>query len=104
MLHNFKMDILKSVTPAVSVINGYKSYFKGKPVLDNFNMTVPKRNHIWLAGSEWTTMLSCLVGLRQLDSGDIRVFGAKPGTISSGIPGKKLGYMLKISLYTLIFQ
>ncbi|ODM87848.1 ABC transporter G family member 23 [Orchesella cincta] len=91
------------VTPAVSVINGYKSYFKGKPVLDNFNMTVPKGTIYGLLGASGcgkTTMLSCLVGLRQLDSGDIRVFGAKPGTISSGIPGKKLGYMPQdIALY-----
>ncbi|CAL8083324.1 unnamed protein product [Orchesella dallaii] len=90
-------------TPAVSVQNGCKAYFKGKPVLDNFNMTVPKGTIYGLLGASGcgkTTMLSCLVGLRPLDSGEIRVYGAKPGTRESGIPGKRLGYMPQdIALY-----
>lgn len=35
-----------------------------------------------------------------MDAGEIRVFGAKPGTKESGIPGKRLGYMPQdIALY-----
>lgn len=45
-------------------------------------------------------MLSCIVGLRHMDSGEIRVFGHKPGTRESGIPGKRLGYMPQdVALY-----
>lgn len=29
-------------TPAVSVQNGYKAYFKGNYILNDFNMTVPR--------------------------------------------------------------
>lgn len=47
-----------------------------------------------------TTILSCIVGVRQLDSGKIHVFGNRPGTKGSGVPGKTIGYMPQdISLY-----
>jgi len=41
-----------------------------------------------------------VVGLKQLNSGTICVFGAQPGTKGSGIPGRKVGYMpQEIALY-----
>jgi ABC-type multidrug transport system ATPase subunit len=52
------------------------------------------------SGCGKTTLLSCVVGLRKLDSGNILVFGAEPGTKGSGIPGRKVGYMpQEIALY-----
>jgi len=39
-----------------------------------------------------TTMLSCIVGVRRLDVGEIFVFGNKPGERGSGVPGKNVGY------------
>jgi ABC-type multidrug transport system ATPase subunit len=43
-----------------------------------------------------TTILSCIVGLRKLDEGDILVCGARPGTRESGIPGRRIGYMPQV--------
>ena len=37
-------------------------------------------------------MLRCVVGIRKPDCGYISVFGHKPGTVESGIPGPGLGY------------
>lgn len=45
-------------------------------------------------------MLSCCVGIRQLDEGEIFVFGHTPGTKESGVPGRRVGYMpQELSLY-----
>ena len=45
------------------------------------------------SGCGKTTLLSCVVGVRKLDSGDIWVLGGKPGTKECGIPGPRIGYM-----------
>ena len=45
-------------------------------------------------------MLSCIVGRRSLDSGEVYVFGGAPGTKESGIPGPRVGYMpQELALY-----
>lgn len=48
-----RVDIDKPVfaTPAVSVKNGYKAYAKGNPILNDFNMTVP-RGTMWVEVKE----------------------------------------------------
>lgn len=52
------------------------------------------------SGCGKTTLLSCLVGRRRLNSGEIWVLGGKPGTKGSGVPGKQVGYMpQEIALY-----
>ncbi|XP_021950773.1 ABC transporter G family member 23 isoform X2 [Folsomia candida] len=83
--------------PAIQVVNACKSYSNGVPVLKNFNMTVPAGTIYGLLGSSGcgkTTILSCIVGLRKLDTGDIWVYGARD------IPGRRLGYMPQdIALY-----
>ncbi|XP_055905605.1 ABC transporter G family member 23 isoform X2 [Eupeodes corollae] len=91
---------------AVAMRHAYKSYGKGKnanQVLNNLNMTVPKGTIYGLLGASGcgkTTLLSCIVGRRRLDSGDIAVLGGKPGTRGSGVPGKRVGYMpQEIALY-----
>lgn len=50
------------------------------------------------SGCGKTTLLSCIVGRRQLNSGDIWVLGGKPGTVDSGVPGPKVGYMPQVRL------
>ncbi|XP_041985459.1 ABC transporter G family member 20 isoform X2 [Aricia agestis] len=45
------------------------------------------------SGCGKTTLLSCIVGRRKLDSGDIWVLGGKPGEPGSGVPGPRVGYM-----------
>lgn len=91
---------------AVAMRHAFKSYGKGKnanQVLNNLNMTVPKGTIYGLLGASGcgkTTLLSCIVGRRRLDSGDIAVLGGKPGTRGSGVPGKRVGYMpQEIALY-----
>lgn len=65
-------------------------------VLDGLNMTVPKGAIYGLLGASGcgkTTLLSCIVGRRKLNSGDIWVLGGKPGSKDSGVPGPRIGYM-----------
>lgn len=52
------------------------------------------------SGCGKTTLLSCIVGRKRLNSGEIWVLGGKPGTRGSGVPGKRVGYMpQEIALY-----
>lgn len=91
---------------AVSVRHAFKTYGpKSKPnqVLNNLNMTVAKGTIYGLLGASGcgkTTLLSCIVGRKRLNSGEIYVLGGKPGTRGSGVPGKRVGYMpQEIALY-----
>lgn len=36
--------------------------------------------------------------MRRLDGGNCFIFGARPGTVESGIPGKRVGYMPQVIL------
>ncbi|OXA56684.1 ABC transporter G family member 20 [Folsomia candida] len=100
-------SIKKNLTPerpiAVQVKNACKTYGRGPPILENLNMTVPRGTIYGLLGASGcgkTTILSSIVGLKKLDSGDIWVYGARPGSKESGIPGKTIGYMPQdIALY-----
>ncbi|XP_030080635.1 ABC transporter G family member 23 isoform X2 [Drosophila hydei] len=96
----------RSTQAAVSVRHAFKAYGKKKnanQVLNNLNMTVPKGTIYGLLGASGcgkTTLLSCIVGRRGIDSGEIFVLGGKPGTRGSGVPGKRVGYMpQEIALY-----
>ncbi|XP_055389229.1 ABC transporter G family member 23 isoform X2 [Condylostylus longicornis] len=91
---------------AVQVRHAFKSYGTKKNanhVLNNLNMTVAKGTIYGLLGASGcgkTTLLSCIVGRRRLDSGEISVLGGRPGTKGSGVPGKRVGYMpQEIALY-----
>ncbi|RVE45990.1 hypothetical protein evm_009332 [Chilo suppressalis] len=91
---------------AVCVRHAFKHYgSKKRPnhVLSNLNMTVSKGMIYGLLGASGcgkTTLLSCIVGRRSLNSGEIWVLGGKPGTKGSGVPGKRVGYMpQEIALY-----
>lgn len=51
------------------------------------------------SGCGKTTLLSCIVGRRRLNAGEIWVLGGKPGSAGSGVPGPRIGYMPQV-LYT----
>ncbi|XP_063228570.1 ABC transporter G family member 20-like isoform X2 [Bacillus rossius redtenbacheri] len=91
---------------AVCVRHAFKHYGSKKNpnhVLENLNMTVAKGTIYGLLGASGcgkTTLLSCIVGRRRLNTGEIHVLGGKPGTRGSGVPGKRVGYMpQEIALY-----
>jgi len=50
------------------------------------------------SGCGKSTILLSIVGLKNLDSGCISVFGQPPGTKGSGVPGNKVGYMPQVLL------
>lgn len=84
---------------AVCVRSAYKHYGSKKNpnvVLSNLNMTVAKGTIYGLLGASGcgkTTLLSCIVGRRKLNMGEIYVLGGRPGGKGSGVPGKRVGYM-----------
>ncbi|CAG9760884.1 unnamed protein product [Ceutorhynchus assimilis] len=91
---------------AVCVRHAYKHYGSKKNpnhVLSDLNMTVGKGTIYGLLGASGcgkTTLLSCIVGRRRMNSGEIWVLGGRPGTRGSGVPGKRVGYMpQEIALY-----
>ncbi|XP_058116541.1 ABC transporter G family member 20 [Anopheles ziemanni] len=86
---------------AVEVISGYKFYGKAKDpnkkiVLNHLNMSVTRGSIYGLLGASGcgkTTLLSCIVGRKFLNDGEINVLGGTPGTAGSGVPGPRIGYM-----------
>ncbi|XP_068625706.1 ABC transporter G family member 20 [Battus philenor] len=84
---------------AVCVRRAHKKYGPTKNpnvILDGLNMTVPKGAIYGLLGASGcgkTTLLSCIVGRRRLNSGEIWVLGGRPGGPGSGVPGPRIGYM-----------
>ncbi|EAT33290.1 AAEL014428-PA [Aedes aegypti] len=86
---------------AVEVHSGYKYYGKAKDpnkkiVLNHLNMSVTRGSIYGLLGASGcgkTTLLSCIVGRKFLNSGEISVLGGTPGTPGSGVPGPRIGYM-----------
>lgn len=48
------------------------------------------------SGCGKTTLLSCIVGRRRLNSGEIWVLGGRPGSRGSGVPGPRIGYMPQV--------
>ncbi|XP_039311961.1 ABC transporter G family member 23 [Solenopsis invicta] len=80
---------------AVVVRKAIKHYGK-KQVLNGLNMTISRGTIYGLLGASGrgkTTMLSCIVGIRYFDSGELWVLGGTPGNKDSGIPGPRVGYM-----------
>nr|XP_012218889.1 PREDICTED: ABC transporter G family member 23-like [Linepithema humile] len=81
---------------AVVLRNAVKYYGADKLVFTGLNMTVSKGSIYGLLGPSGcgkTTLLSCIVGVRCLNSGEIWVLGGNPGSKGSGIPGPRVGYM-----------
>ncbi|CAG9760963.1 unnamed protein product [Ceutorhynchus assimilis] len=86
---------MTSSNSAISVQNIIKSY-GSKVILDGFSMNVERGTIYGLLGSSGcgkTTLLSCIIGRKNVDTGEIWVLGVRPGEKGSGIPGRKIGYM-----------
>ena len=65
-------------TPVLECKNLCKSYKKGHPVLDNFNITLPSGKIIGLLGPNGcgkSTLMKLVLGLLSADSGEITVCG-----------------------------
>ncbi|XP_039314463.1 ABC transporter G family member 20-like [Solenopsis invicta] len=80
---------------AVVVRKAIMHYGK-KQVLNGLNMTISRGTIYGLLGASGcgkTTMLSCIVGIRYFDSGELWVLGGTPGNKDFGIPGPRVGYM-----------
>uniref|UniRef100_A0A1L8DDG1 Putative abc transporter g family member 20 n=1 Tax=Nyssomyia neivai TaxID=330878 RepID=A0A1L8DDG1_9DIPT len=91
---------------AVCVRRACKNYGPKKNpnvILDSLNMTVPKGVIYGLLGASGcgkTTLLSCIVGRRRLNSGELWVVGGHPGSRGSGVPGPRVAYMpQELALY-----
>lgn len=54
------------------------------------------------SGCGKTTLLSCIVGRKRLNSGEIWVLGGKPGSRGSGVPGPRIGYMPQVNKRSII--
>ncbi|XP_025989491.1 ABC transporter G family member 20 [Solenopsis invicta] len=81
---------------AVIVRNAIKRYGKEQLVLNGLNMTISKGSIYGLLGASGcgkTTLLSCIVGIQNFDSGEVWVLGGTPDSKGSGIPGPRVGYM-----------
>ena len=80
---------------AIAVEEGVASYGKTR-VLDRLNMKVEQGAVYALLGPSGcgkTTLLSCILGRKELDSGNISVFGGIPGDRRLGLPGPLVGFM-----------
>ncbi|XP_032523469.1 ABC transporter G family member 20 [Danaus plexippus] len=99
MLKPQKSTVASRRQQAVCVRRAHKKYGpRNNPniILDGLNMTVPKGAIYGLLGASGcgkTTLLSCIVGRRRLNSGEIWVLGGRPGGPGSGVPGPRIGYM-----------
>lgn len=80
---------------AVSVEKAVASYGKTK-ILDGLSMKV-KQGAVYAllgpSGCGKTTLLSCILGRKELESGNISVFDGTPGDRNIGLPGPLVGFM-----------
>jgi len=63
------------------------------------NFIINRYSLLGSSGCGKTTLLSCIVGIRTVESGEILIYGAKPGTAESGVPGKRVGFMPQVLFY-----
>ncbi|CAG2123151.1 unnamed protein product, partial [Medioppia subpectinata] len=82
---------------AVDVRNVVFGYKKKVPVLNKLSLRVPKGRQIFALlganGTGKTTLIRSILGRLKYSSGVIRVFGVRPGSKRSDIPGIGVGYM-----------
>ncbi|XP_052129577.1 ABC transporter G family member 23-like [Frankliniella occidentalis] len=84
------------IKAAVVVRGARKCYAANKWVLDGMDLTVPEASIYALLGASGcgkTTLLTCILGLRHLNAGAVKVMGVRPGAKNAGIPGPLIGYM-----------
>ena len=51
------------------------------------------------SGCGKTTLLRCILGRLNLESGSIKVLGKAPGTTGHQVPGRDVGYMPQVLTY-----
>ena len=86
---------MKQEVEAVRV-DGAVAGYGDKTILSGLSMRVKKGSIYALLGPSGcgkTTLLSCILGRKSLDAGEIAVFGGVPGDRSIGLPGSLVGYM-----------
>ncbi|XP_040579310.1 ABC transporter G family member 20 [Lepeophtheirus salmonis] len=101
-----KEDGFQNLQPAIWIRDVYKQYGWGRKkvnVLMDLDMTIPKGVIYGLLGPSGcgkTTLLQCTIGRQRIQSGELLVFGHKPGSSGSGVPGRRVGYMpQELALY-----
>uniref|UniRef100_T1KY65 Uncharacterized protein n=2 Tax=Tetranychus urticae TaxID=32264 RepID=T1KY65_TETUR len=97
---------IKSPSLAVQMKNvsyNYGTSVKPMIALNNVNVHIPEGIIYGLLGPSGcgkTTLLRCILGRLKPQSGDIQIFGYKPGTRESLVPGQGVGYMpQELALY-----
>ena len=89
------MQAMKQDDEAVRV-EGAVAGYDDKTILSGLSMRVKKGSIYALLGPSGcgkTTLLSCILGRKSLDDGEITVFNGVPGDRSIGLPGSLVGYM-----------
>ena len=77
-------------------VDGAVAGYGAKQILTGLSMSVRKGSIYALLGPSGcgkTTLLSCILGRKSLQSGDITVWDGVPGDRSIGLPGSLVGYM-----------
>ena len=90
------MDLVTMTDCEVVRVDGAVAGYGAKMILTGLSMSVRKGSIYALLGPSGcgkTTLLSCILGRKSLQSGDIRVDGGVPGDRSIGLPGCLVGYM-----------
>lgn len=85
-------ESVPDTAPAAVAVRDAHVTFDGNAVLRGVNLTVPSGQLVALIGpngSGKTTLLRCLLGLQQLDCGEIRLFGEKKFRAVAG----RVGYV-----------
>ncbi|KAL3270272.1 hypothetical protein HHI36_009325 [Cryptolaemus montrouzieri] len=62
-------------------------------MMNDIHINIGEYGLLGASGCGKTTLLNCIVGRNYLNSGEIWVLGGRPGTVQSGVPGRKVGYM-----------
>ncbi|XP_054159940.1 ABC transporter G family member 23-like [Oppia nitens] len=94
---------MSSQINSLEIRDVYFDYKNSVSVLNGIDVTVPKGGIYGLLGSSGcgkTTLLKCSLGRLKPKSGSISLFGHKPGSPESRVPGPGAGYMpQELALY-----
>jgi len=93
--HLATVSLSMDTEAAIIIEKAVASYGKTR-ILSGLSMRVEKGAVYALLGPSGcgkTTLLSCILGRKELDFGKISVLGGSPGDRSIGLPGPLVGYM-----------